>query len=326
MRHASTSAAVLQAADIGSSWVDLPWLLRQEQRAAGLALHAYRPRSSILAGRQASRVRGRGLNFEELRGYLPGDDVRHIDWKATQRSGKPLVRTYTEERDRPALIVLDQRINMFFGSQRALKSVAAAELAALAAWLSLQSHDRVGGIVFEDVAIHTIAPLRSRQRVQALLAQIVRSNQALNAASSARPQDGQLDKALEAALRVAHHDHLVCVISDFADASGRTRQLLRALAEHNDVVAVLVSDPLLQNLPARAGQMVLTEGELQIELDMRRLRQPVEQYFAQRQADVAALLQRSGVPLLPLSTHLDVLEQLRGFIARNAAPARSVPL
>ena len=90
---------------------------------------------SILAGRHASRLRGRGLNFEEIRRYLPGDDTRNMDWKVTARMRKPHVRVYTEERDRPCLLVVDQRQSMFFGTRRCMKSVAAAEVAALAATL-----------------------------------------------------------------------------------------------------------------------------------------------------------------------------------------------
>ncbi len=104
----------------------------------------------MLNGRHASRLRGRGLNFEELRGYLPGDDVRAIDWKVTARTGEPHVRVMTEERDRPALIVVDQRMSMFFGSQLNMKAVTAAEAAALAAFRILDQGDRVGGIVFGD--------------------------------------------------------------------------------------------------------------------------------------------------------------------------------
>ena len=105
---------------------------------------------SLLTGRHASRLRGRGLDFEEVRAYLPGDDVRTIDWRVTARTGVPHTRVYTEERDRPALLVVDQRLAMFFGTRLNLKSVTAAEAAALAAWRVFLSGDRVGAVVFDD--------------------------------------------------------------------------------------------------------------------------------------------------------------------------------
>ena len=105
-------------------------LVRLKHKAQGFTFLPRQPMHSLLAGKHASRLRGRGLNFEEIRNYFPGDDIRAMDWKATQRTGKPHVRVYTEERDRPAFVVVDQRAGMFFGSQRSMKSVTAAELAA----------------------------------------------------------------------------------------------------------------------------------------------------------------------------------------------------
>ena len=133
----------------------------------------------------ASRLRGRGLNFEEIRAYVPGDDLRHLDWKASLRVGRPLVRSYTEERDRPALFVVDQRISMFYGTRRAMKSVVAAEVAALAAWMSFQAGDRVGALLFDDSEIHSIRAHRSRTRVQAVLSALARAEPGLAANADA---------------------------------------------------------------------------------------------------------------------------------------------
>jgi len=99
-------------------------LVLLQAEANGFSLLPRQPVSSLLAGRHASRLRGRGLDFEELRHYRQGDDVRNIDWKATARLRSPHVRVFTEERERPVLLVLDQRSPMFFGSRRAMKSVA----------------------------------------------------------------------------------------------------------------------------------------------------------------------------------------------------------
>ena len=124
--------------------VDVAHLRNLAGPAKGLRFLPRQHARSVLNGRHASRLRGRGLNFEELRGYLPGDDVRAIDWKVTARMGEPYVRVYTEERDRPALIVVDQRMSMFFGSRLNMKSVTAAEAATVAAFAILEQGDRVG--------------------------------------------------------------------------------------------------------------------------------------------------------------------------------------
>ena len=109
-------------------------LIRLQFDARGFSFLPRQPVRSLLSGRHASRLRGRGLQFEELRDYRPGDDTRSIDWRATARLRKPHVRVYSEERERPVLFVVDQRTTMFFGSARTTKATAAAELAALGAW------------------------------------------------------------------------------------------------------------------------------------------------------------------------------------------------
>jgi uncharacterized protein (DUF58 family) len=127
-------------------YAELDDLVRLRFRARGYSFLPRQPVHSVLAGRHASRLRGRGINFEEIRHYLPGDDIRTMDWRVTARTREPHVRVYTEERDRPVLLVVDQRQSMFFGSRRAMKSVVAAEVAALAAWRVLKAGDRVGAL------------------------------------------------------------------------------------------------------------------------------------------------------------------------------------
>lgn len=113
----------------GFVYASLPQLMALEHHSRGLSFLSRQPLSSILSGAHASRLRGRGLSFDELRNYTPGDDLRHLDARATLRYGKPFVRTFTEERDRPTLLLVDQRMNMYFGSRHCFKSVAAAQLA-----------------------------------------------------------------------------------------------------------------------------------------------------------------------------------------------------
>ena len=125
-------------------------LVALQYKARGFSFLPRQPIHSLLAGRHASRLRGRGLNFEEIRRYLPGDDIRQIDWKVTARTRKTHSRVYTEERERTVLLLVDQRLTMFFGSVRDMKSVTAAETAALAAWHVLAQKDRVGTLVFND--------------------------------------------------------------------------------------------------------------------------------------------------------------------------------
>src|ERR1700741_3419211 len=146
-------------------YVDLDDLIALEQKGHRVSFLPRQPVHSLLSGRFASRMRGRGLNFEEIRDYRSGDDVRQIDWKVTARLQKPHVRVFNEERDRPALLVVDQRLSMFFGSRLAMKSVTAAQAAAIAAWRILGVGDRVGAVVFNDRDLVEVRPRRSRATV-----------------------------------------------------------------------------------------------------------------------------------------------------------------
>lgn len=307
----------------GHVYAALQQLMLLEHRVRGLSFLSRQPLSSVLSGSHAARLRGRGLSFDELRQYNPGDDLRHLDWRASLRYGKPFVRSYTEERDRPTLLLVDQRMSMYFGSQRSFKSVLAAELAALGGWMALQAGDRVGGLVFGDRNVEYIRPLRSRARVEALCAAIVRYNHALHATATDQDSPGQLDRALRECLAVAGHDSLIVIISDFAGVTEQTLQLLRQLNAHNDVLALLVFDPIALKLPDR-GRVTVTQGELQVELEVgrRQVHRPLGEFLSGRLKDVATLLRRSQVPLMMFSSGRDSLEQLRAELGRLAVAPR----
>jgi len=306
----------------GFVYASLAELVGLEARARGLSFVARQPLSSILSGNHASRLRGRGLSFDELRHYTPGDDLRHLDWRASLRYGKPFVRTFTEERDRPTLVLVDQRMSMYFGSQRYFKSVTAAQLAAVCAWMSFHAGDRVGGLVFGNQRVEPVRPLRSRARVEALCSAVVRANHALSAFAS-EDEDAQLDKVLRTCAASAGHDHLVCIISDFAGITAQTLPLLRQLRQHNDVIALQVYDPIALQVPDK-GRVNVTQGAQQVELEIgkRRVNRPLGDFLAGRLRDVEELMRRSQVPLLLISTGGDTLEQLRRELGRLAQAPR----
>ncbi|WP_035484670.1 DUF58 domain-containing protein [Geminicoccus roseus] len=300
--------------------VELQDLVRLRAQASGFSFLPRQPVHSLLAGRHASRLRGRGLSFEELRRYVPGDDVRAIDWKVTARTRKPHVRVFTEERDRPVLLVVDQRRSMFFGSRRAMKSVAAAELAALAAWRALAAGDRVGLLVFDDHDVVAIPARRSQQQVLQIIHAIVRKNRALRADLPLHPDPAILDRVLDAALRIATHDQLVCLIGDGAGVGAHTIEQVTRLSRHNDVLFAFVFDPLEASLP-EAGTLVMAAGELQLEVDTssRRLGQSFADDFAQRLQTLRRLSRERAMPFLPISTEGEVAGQVRSLLGRHAA-------
>jgi uncharacterized protein (DUF58 family) len=277
----------------------------------GFSLLPRQPVQSLLAGQHASRLRGRGLDFEELRRYQPGDDVRQIDWKATVRTRKTQTRVLTEERERPALLLVDQRRSMFFGSVRYMKSVIAAQAAALAAWRVLQQKDRVGTIVFNDSRFDVVRPQRSQSTVMRSLQAVVDQNQALAVSRDGEANPGAFNNALHRASQLAAHDYLVCIISDGAGANDESRELLTRIAEHNDVVFVFVYDPLEAELPD-GGPLVFGDEREQLEVDTSqpRLRAEFQAAFADERASGRKFLLQRETPVLPLSTAEDAAAQL----------------
>ncbi len=301
-------------------YVSLGDLIRLQHKARGISFLPRQPIHSLLSGRHASRMRGRGLNFEELRDYLPGDDPRTIDWKVTARTQKPHVRVYTEERDRPALFVVDQRIAMFYGTKVAMKSVTAAEIAALGAWRVLDQGDRAGGLVFDDTEILDVTPNRSQNAVMQLLGAVVRKNHALHAGAGATPNPGMLNEVLEQAARVAKHDYLVAIISDFDGADETTRRLVMRMAQQNDVLCALVHDPSATELPD-AARLVASDGELQVELELdeARTRERLTKHGIERLENVIRWQREFGVPVLPIHTAEDPVRQIQRLLGAAAA-------
>jgi uncharacterized protein (DUF58 family) len=301
--------------------VDLDDLIALEYRGRKVSFLPHQPVHSLLSGRFASRMRGRGLNFEEIRDYRTGDDVRSIDWKVTARLQKPHIRVFNEERDRQSLLVVDQRLSMFFGSRLAMKSVTAAEAAAIGAWRVLGVGDRIGAILFNDHDVVEIKARRSRATVLQILTAIVAQNQALGVGRGIASAPSMLNAALEYARLRALHDAVVIVISDFDGADDTTRRMIGAMTRHNDVVALLVHDPLQSDLPASA-RMTVTDGELQIQLEVGRdsVRKSIEQATQERLKGVFAWTRELGVPVLPLSAAEATAPQLRRLL--GAIPAR----
>lgn len=302
------------------AFVTLDELLRLKHRARGFSFQPRQPVHSLLSGRHASRLRGRGLNFEELRHYFEGDDTRTIDWLATARLGSPHVRVYSEERDRPVLLLVDQRSTMFFGSRRAMKSVAAAEAAALAAWRVASLGDRVGAVVFNDEGAVTVKPRARDHGVVCVLSEVVKQNAALAEVGTQAAAAGRLNEALQAAARVATHDWLICLISDAAGADEETRRLVTRLSAHNDVLAIFIHDPLEQDLPD-VGTATFSSGQAQIEVDASSpaLRQRFSSERADWRASLSEFSRNRVIPVLPIATARDVAEQFRELIGRRLA-------
>lgn len=302
------------------AYANLQDMIRIRYKAADFSFKPVQPVNSILSGRYASRLRGRGLNFEELRRYHPGDDIRSMDWKVTARTRTPHVRVYTEEKDRSVLLIVDQRLNMFFGTRQRMKSVTALELAALGAWRALDSGDRVGMIGFNDDALVEIKPQRSQKTVMSMFHALIELNHQLSVKASIARQPQQLNDALLAASQMVSHDALVVIISDFYGVNEQTQKLVAQLARHNDILGMLVHDPVRIN-PIDQNINV-SDGVLQFPLALKnkKTRQAITEDYLREQELIKTYLRQLSAPLLMISNEGDVVDQVRQLLGISGKP------
>ena len=300
-------------------------LMALQHKASGFSFLPRQPVHSILSGRHSSRLRGRGLNFEELRHYRAGDDIRTMDWKVTNRTRKPHVKVFTEERERPVMLLVDQRINMFFGSQVKLKSVVAAELTAISAWRVLSVGDRVGALIFNDTEIIETRPHRSRKTVMQILHNLLTLNHKLSADYPDAQNDLMLNKALKETERLSGHDYLIVIISDLSGWDEESVKRIKRMARHNDVMVALVFDPLEKTLP-ESSNLVLSDGQMQIQVDgtSKDLGEEFTGLFESGVEHLQSELSKHGIPVIPLDTIAPALDQIREALGQQQGKRQSV--
>ncbi|MTI15396.1 DUF58 domain-containing protein [Sansalvadorimonas verongulae] len=311
---------------MSGAYTSLEELTRLAVPARRIPLFRSGPAKALMAGGHQSRIRGRGMDFEEFRCYQPGDDIRTIDWRASARTNKTQTRVYREERERPVLLVLDQGPELFFGSRLNFKSVTAAEAMALLAWKALHHGDRVGALISgsqngEHKQHKEFRPRRSRQHLLQLLQQTARLNQSLKAGQPRN--DKALDTMLVSASRLAHPGSLVVVISDFHGISQSGLKEMALMARHNDVMAVQVFDPFDQHLPS-SGLYSVSDGNRRGILNTRskQNRDNYQQQAARRQKTLTDYLNQYRIPLLRIDSSLPTDEQMLGHTPEHAGGAQ----
>ena len=296
--------AALNSAVLAGAYVDLADLLALRTRRAETRRQAPLRRGH-LSGARLSRLRGRGVDFSEVRLYQPGDDVRTIEWRVTARKNKPHTKVFREERERPVLVVVDQSQSLFFGSRLRLKSVAAAECAATAAWSALANHDRVGGLVLGNERTRVHKPLRNVRAVTRLLADLATENQALSRHTSLRDEAHYADGLMQVQ-RLVRTGCQVLLISDFTTALDAWRRIVQSLAKHNDLTLVRIADRLERELPP-ANSYAVTDGAAhgQFHSGSAKLRKTYADRFEQRERALGGLCAAEAVRYVSIMTDDD---------------------
>ncbi|MBQ0718987.1 MAG: DUF58 domain-containing protein [Gammaproteobacteria bacterium] len=301
--------------------------------ARELSLFPQHAVKSALNGTRSSRFRGRGMDFDEVRPYQPGDDIRSIDWRVTARTTSPHTKVFREERERPLMVICDLRQNMFFGARR-LKSVCACEIASLLAWAGLNAGERIGALVFGPDKQRDIRARRSQHSVLQLIQALHETS--LELLPQARPQAEpaasrpaknkrySLSEILEDTRRVARPGSNLIIISDFHDLDENGERHLFELARHCDLTLCHIHDSLESQLPP-PGQYPVYKGAQRFLLNSAKasLRQRFEQHYRDQEQHLQQTALRLKLPLLSFSTDAPVLDTLRLAFAKRGRRKRS---
>ena len=300
--------------------VRLASLLALRHAASSLSLRPARIRASG-NGPYRSMFKGRGMEFDEVRPYMQGDDARVLDWRVTARTGRPHTKLFREERERGVLLWIDLRRPMFFATRGAFKAVRVAQTAALLGWSAVHRGDRLGALIFSETDHFELRPRLGQPALLHIFHQLV-AHPAWQAASSpvdASAQAKALHQSLARLRRVAQPGSLIVLLSDFANLADQGRAHLVQLARHNDVILVDVHDPLETELPP-PGDYRVGDGRSFLTLTTKDgvFRARYRQRFLDEQREREDFCRHHGMTLLPLSTADSPLKTLQQHLGLRA--------
>jgi len=264
-----------------------------------------RPVASRYAGPVVSLFRGRGMELEDLRAYQAGDDVRHMEWRATARSGRPITKVFREERQRLAYLVVDRGPTMAFGTRREIKAATAARVAALLAFSAVARQERVAGLVLNGDGEQAFPPTRTLDGALHLLRAVI-------APLAATPSPRFELASLERLDRGVERGSSIYLISDFQHFDDRQLLVLRHLAERCELAAVHIVDPAEKQLIGIGRtRFRAPDGKLYVvDTDDPRLRERYAAVMAEHSAALQRNLLGAGVNVVSIHTHDDVVSRM----------------
>jgi len=311
-------AAVLDNLKTSGIGLTIDELIQYQSKSSLINLAGNKNLHGKMSGNYLARSKGRGMEFDEVRHYQNGDDIRAIDWRVTARTGKTHTKLFREEIERPVLIATDLSTNMLFGSKLLFKSVQAAHLAALVAWHAKGRGDRIGGIVFNESQHSELKP-RSRQQgvLHYLQALITTHENSQQPSTPAQPADHTLsfEQNCLRIRQIARPGSLVYLITDGHHINQETIRHLSNVSRHCELVVCLISDPLELALPESAKKLnvSITDGvnKQQLTLGDRTIdaqyRNQAQQFIDEKEN----LLTKAGARLLHFSAGESLENQLK---------------
>ncbi len=303
----------MSATSSNATRVALDELIALAALAHGASLARNRRTLAAHAGGNASRWRGRGVDFRESRIYQPGDEIRHMDWRVTARSGKPHTKLFEEEREQGLLIAMDLNPGMRFGTRVRFKNVQAARAAALLAWMATASGDRVGALGFGGGIDGEVKPAGGRRGVLHVLRALRDWDTAADDATQA-----PLSQALSRVRRLLRPGMRLILLSDGFSTDTHAAQLMPQIAGRHEIAVVLLRDALEMSAPP-PGRYALHLGAARHILDFAdtRVRDAWAERFTRSRAQLRALCAKLGVRVVELDAHADLRRALAPLLARS---------
>ncbi len=292
------------------------------RRVSRIEIRARSSVGDLGAGLYRSRFRGQGMEFDRVRDYVPGDDVRHIDWNVTARAGKPYIKTFREERELSIMILTDSSGSMHFGAVPGIspqtKLVSAAEAAAVIAITALRNNDRVGLMAFTDRTEFQHRCRRGRNHVMRLLRDLL--------AFEPPPRATDVGLALEELRRVHHRHTITFLISDFINPHPDLARALQRVRRKHEVIGVRVTDPAEERLPTAPLPLVLQDPEgraLRVLAGGRRAARRYRHLWEQQTAAVGLAFASAGCDLIDCRTDASTYRTIRDYFRRRRSRVRA---
>ncbi|MBZ0291867.1 MAG: DUF58 domain-containing protein [Anaerolineae bacterium] len=266
------------------------------------------------AGAYHAVFKGRGIAFDSVRAYEPGDDVRDIDWNVTARTGHPHVKRYIEERELTVMLLLDTSASIMFGTVEREKRDLAVELGATLAFAALSNNDKVGLMTFSNEVEHYLPPRKGRNHALRLIRDLLVAKPELSGTN--------ITLALQMINKVLNRHAIIFLISDFLFPSNTYERELMRTSQQHDVIAITLSDPLELRWPD-AGLVAVQDAEsgqsMWVDSASRRWRREFTHRARQLQMERDAALMRARVDRIDLTVNIDYVKALRMFFQRRAS-------
>ncbi|WP_322795537.1 DUF58 domain-containing protein [Tepidiforma sp.] len=270
-------------------------------RVRAIELRARRLVNTLFLGEYHAIFRGRGIEFDELRPYVPGDDLRSLDWKAFARTGEPFIRRYREDRDLTVIFLVDISPSQFVGAGPTPKAALAAEIAAVLALAAIRNNDRVGALLFAAEAERYLRPAGGSTHVLRLIREILWARP--------RTRGTSISAALAYLIGVHRRRATVFLISDFLAPIEPAR--LRAAARRHDLIAISVRDPVDERLPD-VGIVTLADAESGASVEVDTSSPAVREAYAARVRELDAARRRLFGEL--------TIDEIRAEVGRDYVP------